>query len=140
MPQSFDIHNPPFDRLTHGEANDLRAALDIGYFHPGEVIVEHNAASDQLHVIIKGAVEERDGDEVVARLGPKTASMRARSCTAPPAAASSPPRRRFAISCRVPRSSRLSATIRASPRSSIRKSRANSTAIRAASSRKAWSR
>src|SRR6266702_4683696 len=71
MPQSFDIHNPPFDRLTHGEANDLRAALDIGYFRPGEVIVEHNAASDQLHVIIKGAVEERDGDEVVARLGPK---------------------------------------------------------------------
>src|SRR4029077_6383559 len=71
MPQSFDIHNPPFDRLTHGEANDLRAALDIGYSHPGEVIVERNAASDQLHVIIKGTVEERDGDEVVARLGPK---------------------------------------------------------------------
>jgi CBS domain-containing protein len=71
MPQSFDIHNPPFDRLTHGEANDLRAALDIGYFRPGEVIVEHNVASDQLHVIIKGAVEERDGDEVAAMLGPK---------------------------------------------------------------------
>ena len=71
MPQSFDIHNPPFDRLTHGEVSDLRAALDIGYFRPGEVIVERNAASDQLHVIIKGAVEERDGDEVSARLGPK---------------------------------------------------------------------
>jgi CBS domain-containing protein len=71
MPQSFDIHNPPFDRLTHGEANDLRAALDIGYFRPGEVIVERNVASDQLHVIIKGAVEERDGDEVAAMLGPK---------------------------------------------------------------------
>ena len=70
MPQSFDIHNPPFDRLTHGEVSDLRAALDIGYFRPGEVIVERNAASDQLHVIIKGAVEERDGDEVSARLGP----------------------------------------------------------------------
>ena len=71
MPQSFDIHNPPFDRLTHGEVSDLRAALDIGYFRPGEVIVERNAASDQLHVIIKGAVEERDGDENSARLGPK---------------------------------------------------------------------
>jgi CBS domain-containing protein len=71
MPQSFDIHNPPFDRLTHGEANDLRAALDIGYFRPGEVIVERNAASDQLHVVIKGAVEEHDGEEVAARLGPK---------------------------------------------------------------------
>jgi CBS domain-containing protein len=71
MPQSFDIHNPPFDRLSHGEANDLRAALDIGYFRPGEVIVERNAASDQLHVIIKGGVEERDGDEIEAKLGPK---------------------------------------------------------------------
>src|SRR5262245_6681451 len=71
MPQSFDIHNPPFDRLTHGEINDIRAALDIGYFRPGEVIVECNAASEQLHVIIKGSVEERDGDEVAARLGPK---------------------------------------------------------------------
>jgi len=71
MPQSFDIHNPPFDRLTHGEVNDLRAALDIGYFRPGEVIVERNTASEQLHVIIKGAVEERDGDEIAARLGPK---------------------------------------------------------------------
>ena len=71
MPQSFDIHNPPFDRLSHGEVNDLRAALDIGYFRPGEVIVERNTASDQLHVIIKGAVEERDGDEVAAMLSPK---------------------------------------------------------------------
>jgi CBS domain-containing protein len=71
MPQSFDIHNPPFDRLSHGEVNDLRAALDIGYFRPGEVIIERNAASDQLHVIIKGAVEERDGDEIAAMLSPK---------------------------------------------------------------------
>jgi CBS domain-containing protein len=71
MPQSFDIHNPPFDRLSHGEVNDLRAALDIGYFRPGEVIVERKAASDQLHVIIKGAVEEHDGDEIAAKLGAK---------------------------------------------------------------------
>lgn len=71
MPQSFDIHNPPFDRLTHGEANELRAALDIGYFRPGDVIVERNGGSEQLHIIIKGSVEERDGDEVEAVLGPK---------------------------------------------------------------------
>ncbi len=71
MPQSFDIHNPPFDRLTHEEANELRVALDIAYFRPGEVIVERNSACDQLHVIIKGSVEERDGDEVEAILGPK---------------------------------------------------------------------
>jgi hypothetical protein len=35
------------------------------------VIVERNAASEQLHVIIKGGVEERDGDEIEAKLGPK---------------------------------------------------------------------
>jgi signal-transduction protein with cAMP-binding, CBS, and nucleotidyltransferase domain len=71
MPQSFDSHNPPFDRLTHDEIGELRAALDIGYFRPGEVIVERNSGSEQLHVIIKGSVEERDGDEVEAVLGPK---------------------------------------------------------------------
>jgi CBS domain-containing protein len=42
MPQSSDSHNSPFGRLTHGEVNDLRAALDIGYFRPGEVIIERN--------------------------------------------------------------------------------------------------
>ena len=71
MPQSFDTHNPPFDRLTHDEINELRAALDIGYFRPGEAIVERDSGSDHLHVIIKGSVEERDGEEVEAVLGPK---------------------------------------------------------------------
>src|SRR5262245_21977048 len=71
MPQSFDSHNPPFDRLSHDEINELQAALDIGYFRPGEVIVERNSGSEHLHVIIKGAVEERDDDEVESILGPK---------------------------------------------------------------------
>jgi CBS domain-containing protein len=71
MPQLFDSHNPPFDRLTHDEINELRSALDIGYFRPGEVVVERDAGSDHLHVIIKGSVEERDGDEIAAVLGPK---------------------------------------------------------------------
>src|SRR5919108_1524986 len=71
MPQSFDSHNPPFDRLSHDEISELRATLDIGYFRPGEVIVERNGSSDHLHVVIKGSVEERDGDEVEAVLGPK---------------------------------------------------------------------
>jgi hypothetical protein len=58
MPQRFDDRNPPFDRLTHDEVNQLRAALDIGYFSPGTVIIEREHASDQLYVIIKGSVEE----------------------------------------------------------------------------------
>jgi CBS domain-containing protein len=71
MAQAFDAQNPPFDRLTHEQIDELRAALDIAYFRPGEVIIEKDGAADQLHVIIKGAVEERDGDEVQSVLGPK---------------------------------------------------------------------
>ena len=78
MPQSFDSHNPPFDRLTHDEINELRAALDIGYFRPGEVIVERNSGSEHLHVIIKGSVEERDDDVVEAVLRPERQLRRPR--------------------------------------------------------------
>ena len=46
-------------------------SLDIGYFRPGEVIVERGCRSEHLHVIIKGAVEERDDEDVEALLGPK---------------------------------------------------------------------
>ncbi len=71
MPRAFDAHNPPFDQLTHQEISELRAALDIGYFRPGETIIEQGKPSDYLHVIIKGSVEERDADELEALLGPK---------------------------------------------------------------------
>lgn len=71
MPQAFDAQNPPFDRLSHQEIEELRRVLDIGYFRPGEVIVEKEKPSENLHVIIKGSVEERDGDELEAVLGQK---------------------------------------------------------------------
>jgi CBS domain-containing protein len=71
MPQAFDAYNPPFDRLSHDEIGELRAALDIGYFRPGEVIIDRGQRSELLHVVIKGAVEEGDDDGVVAVLGPK---------------------------------------------------------------------
>jgi CBS domain-containing protein len=72
MPKAFDALNPPFDRLTHAEVEELRAVLDIGYLAPGETAVELGKPSDHLHVIIKGAVEELDerGD-VNAVLGAK---------------------------------------------------------------------
>ena len=38
MPSGFDASNPPFDRLDAAGDRRLRAALDIGYFRPGEVI------------------------------------------------------------------------------------------------------
>ncbi|MDF2974576.1 MAG: hypothetical protein K0R61_5026, partial [Microvirga sp.] len=68
--QGFDITNPPFDRLTHLEVEELRAGLDIGYFSPEEVIVSLGRSSDWLHVVIKGAVEARDGSTIQTVLGP----------------------------------------------------------------------
>ena len=71
MPKAFDASNPPFDRLTPAEIETLRAELDIGYFRPGEALIAVGAAVESLFVVIKGTVEERDGEELIALLGPK---------------------------------------------------------------------
>jgi CBS domain-containing protein len=71
MPNAFDATNPPFDRLTSQELSTLRAALDIAYFRPGETIIAQNAPASALFVVIKGTVEERDGSDLLALLGPK---------------------------------------------------------------------
>lgn len=71
MPKAFDASNPPFDRLTPGEAETLRASLDIAYFRPGEAIVGRDAPADALYVVIKGTVEERSEADLLALLGPK---------------------------------------------------------------------
>ncbi|MBK5959428.1 hypothetical protein CCR97_14600 [Rhodoplanes elegans] len=71
MPQAFDAQNPPFDRLSHDEIGTLRAAIDIGYFAPGATVIPSGQRSEHLHVVIKGRVEERDGDTVESSLGPK---------------------------------------------------------------------
>jgi len=70
LAQSFDISHAPFDRLTPTEAEAARAALDIGYFRPGETIIARDGAPDSLYIVIKGAVEERDADELVSLRGP----------------------------------------------------------------------
>jgi len=69
--QGFDSSNPPFDRLSQGEVEELRAALDIEYFRPGATIVAQGRPSDHLHVVIKGTVEARDGAALQAVFGPK---------------------------------------------------------------------
>jgi CBS domain-containing protein len=71
MPNAFDASNPPFDRLTSQEVETLRAALDIAYFRPGETIIAQNAPANALFVVIKGTIEERDGSDLLALLGPK---------------------------------------------------------------------
>jgi CBS domain-containing protein len=70
MPKAFDAANPPFDRLEPQEIEALRAALDIVYWRPGETVISQGAAAESLFVVIKGTIEERDGDELVALLGP----------------------------------------------------------------------
>jgi CBS domain-containing protein len=71
MTRAFDAQNPPFDRLSHREIARLREQLDIGYFSPGEAIIEKGKGAEFLHVILKGAVEERDGDKLEAVLHAK---------------------------------------------------------------------
>ena len=70
MAQPFDAGHAPFNRLSPEEIGIVRAALDIGYFRPGETIIARDGAPDSLFIVIKGCVEERDDDEVVALRGP----------------------------------------------------------------------
>ncbi len=67
--QGFDTLTPPFDRLTHDEAEALKRRADIGYFRPSEVIVAQGQRSDFLHVLLKGSVEVRSGASLLAVLG-----------------------------------------------------------------------
>ena len=70
MAHGFDPSNAPFDRLTAAEIEVVRAALDIGYFRPGEILVGKADAPTNLFVVMKGHVEEREGGETIASLGP----------------------------------------------------------------------
>lgn len=69
MPKAFDFSNPPFDRLLEAELAMVKKALDIQFFNSGETILNGGDAPDTLYVVLKGFVEERDGDEVVAIYG-----------------------------------------------------------------------
>ncbi len=68
MPDKFNTQSPPFDRLSEPQQKKLRASLDVAYFRQREKILQTGAESRHLHVVIKGAVEERsaDGHEVYA--------------------------------------------------------------------------
>lgn len=70
MALGFDPSNAPFDRLTAAEIEVVRAGFDIGYFRPGETLVRKDDAPANLFVVMKGHVEEREGGETVAALGP----------------------------------------------------------------------
>jgi CBS domain-containing protein len=70
MAQPFDASAAPFNRLSPEEVAIARNSLDIGYFRPNETIIARDSAPESLFIVIKGCVEERDGDDVVALRGP----------------------------------------------------------------------
>ncbi len=72
MPQAFDAQNPPFDRLSHDEIErSARARSTSAISARASRSSSTGSASEHLHVVIKGSVEERDGEELEAVLGPK---------------------------------------------------------------------
>ncbi|MCG9750365.1 DUF294 nucleotidyltransferase-like domain-containing protein [Vibrio brasiliensis] len=63
MPDKFNMHSPPFDRLDPEQQNKLRSSLDVAYFRAKETLLQPGIASQHLHILIKGAVEERSQDD-----------------------------------------------------------------------------
>jgi CBS domain-containing protein len=66
----FDPRSAPFDRLNEDEIGVVSNSLDIAYYRPKQTIIAGDAAPESLFIVIKGAVEERDGDGLVALRGP----------------------------------------------------------------------
>lgn len=69
MPSAFNFSVWPFDCLTQDEQRLVRDAVDIGYYPEGQVILDVGTAPQHLFVIIKGAVAQYDGDELIATYG-----------------------------------------------------------------------
>ncbi|RJX65421.1 cyclic nucleotide-binding/CBS domain-containing protein [Vibrio sinensis] len=68
MPDKFNMSFPPFDRLTPSQQVLLRSSLDVAYYRESEYLLQAGYDNAHLHILIKGAVEERspDGNEVFA--------------------------------------------------------------------------
>lgn len=69
MPSAFNFSVWPFDCVTQDEQRLVRDAVDIGYYPEGQVILDVGTAPQHLFVIIKGAVAQYDGDELIATYG-----------------------------------------------------------------------
>ncbi len=70
MPSAFNFHASPFDCLSEAERLQVRHSVDLAYFPQGETILAVGAQPSHLFIVIKGLVQQRDGDEVVATYGP----------------------------------------------------------------------
>ena len=63
MPDKFNMQSPPFDRLTSKQQARLRSSLDVAYYRTRDVILSSGQTNPHLHILIKGAVEERSKDQ-----------------------------------------------------------------------------
>ncbi|EPI2806936.1 DUF294 nucleotidyltransferase-like domain-containing protein [Vibrio vulnificus] len=63
MPDKFNMQSPPFDRLSEGQQHLLRSSLDVAYFRTKDVVLAAGQPSPHLHILIKGAVEERSANQ-----------------------------------------------------------------------------
>jgi len=68
---SFDFSVSPFDCLTFDEQRLVRDHVDIGYWREGATLLAPGDAPAHLFVLIKGRVQQFDGDEPVAVYGPQ---------------------------------------------------------------------
>jgi len=70
VPSAFHFSISPFDCLNSDERTLVRNSLDIAYFREGAEILTPGAHPEHLFVLIKGYVQQWDGDELVATYGP----------------------------------------------------------------------
>lgn len=71
MPSAFDFSASPFDCLTADEQRLVQDNVDIAYFPQGATILALGAQPTHLFVIIKGFVQQFDGNEVVTTYAPE---------------------------------------------------------------------
>ncbi|MGD9510546.1 MAG: Crp/Fnr family transcriptional regulator, partial [Geminicoccaceae bacterium] len=66
MPKAFDFTSPPFDRLRPMEIERVNRIVDVVFFRQGATVLLAGSLPDHFYVLIKGLIEERAGDEVIA--------------------------------------------------------------------------
>lgn len=70
MPSAFNFAASPFDALQAEERQLVRRSVDIEYFREGAVILAPGTEPTHLFVLIKGHVQQWDGDEQQGSFGP----------------------------------------------------------------------
>jgi hypothetical protein len=65
MPNAFNFAESPFDCLSPDEQSLVRNSVDIAYFRADETILDLGVKPTHLFVLIKGVVQQFEGNEFV---------------------------------------------------------------------------